>query len=107
MGSRWSLRARRPLRPRRPFDSRCGAAYCARVIRAGDTFDAVVIGGGPAGSAAAHLLASWSWSVLLVHQRPSRPSLAESLPGSTRKLLALVGDLVAVDGAGFHPCAGT
>src|SRR5262249_32280123 len=73
---------------RRPFDSRCGAAYRARVIRAGDTFDAVVIGGGPAGSAAAHLLASWHWSVLLVHHQTSRPSLAESLPPSIRQLFA-------------------
>jgi len=76
------------------------------VIRGGDTFDAVVIGGGPAGSAAAHLLASWNWSVLLVHHRTSRPALAESLPPSIRKLFALVGDLVAVDRARFHPNVG-
>jgi flavin-dependent dehydrogenase len=77
------------------------------VIRAaGDAYDAVVIGGGPAGSAAAHLLAAWDWSVLLVHHANARPSLAESLPPSTRKLLAVVGALDAVDRAGFHPNVG-
>jgi flavin-dependent dehydrogenase len=76
------------------------------VPRAGDTFDAVVIGGGPAGCAAAHLLASWHWSVLLVHHPDARPSLAESLPPSTRKLFALVGQLEAVERARFHPNVG-
>jgi flavin-dependent dehydrogenase len=76
------------------------------VIKAGDAYDAVVIGGGPAGSAAAHLLSSWQWTVLLVHHRPARPSLAESLPPSIRKLLALIGTLDAVERAGFHPNAG-
>jgi flavin-dependent dehydrogenase len=76
------------------------------VLRAGDTFDAVVIGGGPAGCAAAHLLASWHWSVLLVHHRGAQPSLAESLPPSTRKLFALVGQLEAVERARFHPNVG-
>ncbi|HKB10730.1 MAG TPA: tryptophan 7-halogenase [Vicinamibacterales bacterium] len=73
------------------------------MFRAGDTYDAVTIGGGPAGSAAAHLLAAWGWSVLLVHHATGRPSLAESLPPSTRKLFALVGQLDAVDRARFHP----
>jgi flavin-dependent dehydrogenase len=71
-----------------------------------DAYDAVVVGGGPAGSAAAHLLASWGWSVLLVHHDTGRPALGESLPPSTRKLFALVGDLDAIDAAGFHPNTG-
>ena len=76
------------------------------MIRAGDTYDAVVIGGGPAGSAAAHLLAAWNRSVLLLHHATARPSLAESLPPSTRKLFALVGQLEAVERARFHPNSG-
>jgi len=66
-----------------------------------------VIGGGPAGSAAAQLLSSWGWAVCLVDRRSARPALAESLPPSTRKLLAIVGQLDAVDRAAFHPCDGT
>ena len=67
------------------------------------TADAIVIGGGPAGSTAAALLASWGRSVVLVHHESGQPSLAESLPWSTRKLLRHVGLLDAVDAAQFHP----
>ena len=70
-----------------------------------DAYDVVAIGGGPAGAAAAHLLASWGWSVLLVHHA-GRPALAESLPPSTRKLFALAGQLDAVERAHFHPNSG-
>jgi flavin-dependent dehydrogenase len=68
--------------------------------------DAIIIGGGPAGSTAAALLASWGRSVVLVHRESSQPSLAESLPWSTRKLLGHVGLLDAVEGARFHPNEG-
>ena len=58
----------------------------------------IVIGGGPSGSVAARLLASWGHDVVLVTRRfdPSR-ALANSLPPSTRKLLEQVGiaDVVA------------
>jgi flavin-dependent dehydrogenase len=66
--------------------------------------DVFIIGGGPAGAAAARLLASWGWSVVVAH-RPSRShsSLAESLPASTRKLLAHIGLLDVVEQAAFHP----
>ncbi|PYQ73454.1 MAG: hypothetical protein DMG01_22540 [Acidobacteria bacterium] len=68
--------------------------------------DVFIIGGGPAGATAARLLASWGWSVRVAHRSTSaisRPSLAESLPPSTRKLLAFLGQLDIVDAAGFHP----
>ena len=66
--------------------------------------DVFIIGGGPAGAAAARLLASWGWSVLVAHRASrSQSSLAESLPASTRKLLAHVGMLDAVEATGFHP----
>src|SRR5438105_3758532 len=65
--------------------------------------DVFVIGGGPAGAAAARLLASWGWSVALAHRASRRPSLAESLPPSTRKVLALIGLLDDVEAASFHP----
>ena len=71
-----------------------------------DAYDVVAVGGGPAGAAAAHLLASWGWSVLLVHHAGGRPALAESLPPSTRKLFALAGQLDAVERAQFHPNTG-
>jgi len=69
--------------------------------------DVLVIGGGPAGSTAAQLLASWGRSVTLVH-RPtaSHLTLAESLPASTRKLLTFLGQLERVDAARFHPNTG-
>jgi flavin-dependent dehydrogenase len=69
--------------------------------------DVFIIGGGPAGATAARLLASWGWSVQLAHGSSragaGRPSLAESLPPSARKLLAFLGQLEIVDAAGFHP----
>jgi flavin-dependent dehydrogenase len=69
--------------------------------------DVFIIGGGPAGSAAARLLASWGWSVTVADRRVGgQPSLAESLPPSTRKLLTFVGLLDAVAAAGFHPNSG-
>ena len=68
--------------------------------------DVFIIGGGPAGATAARLLASWGWSVQVADRSTraiARPSLAESLPPSTRKLLAFLGQLDVVDAAGFHP----
>jgi flavin-dependent dehydrogenase len=65
--------------------------------------DVVIIGGGPAGATAAALLASWGRSVVVVHRESTVPSLAESLPWSTRKLLRHVGLLEAVEAARFHP----
>src|SRR5471032_73571 len=67
-----------------------------------DSCDVLVIGAGPAGSTAAQLLASWGWSVTLVHRAAAHPALAESLPSSSRKLLAFLGQLARVDAAGFH-----
>jgi len=69
--------------------------------------DVAVLGGGPAGCAAAILLARRGHDVLLV--RPSTPpagALAESVPPSTRKLLADLGLLHDMERAGFHPNGG-
>ena len=71
--------------------------------------DVVVVGAGPAGSTAAQLLASWGLSVALIHRTapvPGRPSLAESLPASIRKLFAFLGQLERVEAAGFYPNEG-
>jgi flavin-dependent dehydrogenase len=70
-------------------------------------FDAIVLGGGPAGSAAGRLLSTWGHSVLLLDKpAPSSRSLAESLPPSTRKLLAQIGVLAAVEREGFVRATG-
>lgn len=69
--------------------------------------EAVVIGGGPAGSATARLLALWGHSVVLLTRPPTgHPALAESVPPSTRKLFALLGVAQQIDGAGFFPAGG-
>jgi flavin-dependent dehydrogenase len=73
------------------------------VTRPADQYDVVVVGAGPAGSTAAQLLAQWGWSVVLVHHESGRPSLAESLPASSRKLFAFLGQLARVEAGGFHP----
>jgi flavin-dependent dehydrogenase len=64
--------------------------------------DAVVIGGGPAGAAAGRLLAAWGHSVVIL-DNPTLPArgLAESIPPSTRKLLAEIGVLDDVERAAF------
>ncbi len=70
-------------------------------------FDVVVVGGGPAGSAAARLMALWGHSVVLL-TRPlhSHPSIAESIPPSSRKLFEVLGVQDALDGVGFYPAKG-
>jgi flavin-dependent dehydrogenase len=55
-----------------------------------ESVDVAVIGGGPAGAAAARLLGLWGRRVLLINRRPTR-SLGESLPPSCGKLLDRLG----------------
>ncbi len=64
--------------------------------------DVVVIGGGPAGAAAARLLAAWGHSVqVLTKPVDEARSLGESLPPSCRKLFDLIGVTQDVEAAGF------
>jgi flavin-dependent dehydrogenase len=66
------------------------------------TADAAIIGGGPAGSTAARLLASWGHRVLVVARAGTATrAIAESLPPSCRPVLAETGMLSAVDAGGF------
>src|SRR5262245_8367439 len=57
------------------------------------SFDALVIGGGPAGAAAAILLAEAGWSVALVEQKvfPRRKVCGEYLSATNWPLLARLG----------------
>lgn len=61
-----------------------------------------MVGGGPAGSAAATLLARWGHAVTLL-ARPATPApdLGESIPPSTHKLFDLLGVRAAIDAAPF------
>ena len=75
--------------------------------------DVLVMGGGPAGCAAARLLAVWGLDVVLVERSlgtrgggAAGRGLAESLPPSARKPLAATGLLSVVESAGFHPNTG-
>lgn len=63
--------------------------------------DVAVIGGGPAGAAAARLLASWGRGVLLLTRPAPGPPLAESLTPSCVRLLERIGMRDAIDRAGF------
>src|SRR5436305_10624603 len=70
-------------------------------------FDALIIGGGPAGATTARLLAEWGHSVaLLAAPADPRRALAECLPPSNRKLFQFLGILDAIDGAGFYRTTG-
>lgn len=69
--------------------------------------DVIIIGAGPAGCAAAIVLAEAGRSVLLV-DRPigARRALAESIPPSARRILTELGVDQAVASAGFQPWRG-
>jgi flavin-dependent dehydrogenase len=68
----------------------------------GATPEVLVMGGGPAGAAAARLLALWGHDVLLIAKpHATVADLPESLPPSTRKLFDVLGVLDAIDRAGF------
>jgi flavin-dependent dehydrogenase len=69
--------------------------------------EVVVLGGGPAGCAAASLLARWG-HVVVLRTKPSAstPCLAESIPPSTYKLFDLIGLGDAVEAAGFLRSSG-
>lgn len=70
-------------------------------------YDVAVIGAGPAGSAAARLLAGWGHSVLLADRGGAgRKALAESLPPSCIGLFETVGVREVVAGAGFVEATG-
>jgi len=68
--------------------------------------DVAVIGGGPAGSAAARLLASWGHSVTALARPARQAALAESLPPSCTKLFDEIGVRAAIDRAGFIRATG-
>lgn len=69
--------------------------------------EVVVLGSGPAGCAAATLLARRSHKVALVRpSSPPAPALAESIPPSAEKLLSELGVLDAMRKAGFYPNRG-
>ena len=71
------------------------------------SYDVVIIGGGPAGAAAGRLLASWGHSTCILQKAgDSSRGLAESVPPSTRKLLTATGMLDAVEHADFYRTRG-
>ena len=67
-------------------------------------YDAVVIGGGPAGSSVASLLSRWGRRVLLLEREVfPRHHVGESLLPSTVDLMKRIGVFEKVDRAGFVP----
>ncbi|MDB4875624.1 MAG: hypothetical protein JWM41_2070 [Gemmatimonadetes bacterium] len=68
--------------------------------------DVVVIGAGPAGTAAARLLATWGHSVVVLGRASTGHALAESLPPSCTKLFEQIGVRAAIDSAGFIRATG-
>jgi flavin-dependent dehydrogenase len=72
----------------------------------GNIFDAAVIGGGPAGSTVARLLASWGYSVVVAAPGRRAAQRAETLPPSSRRLFRLLDIHDQIDNAGFYKTGG-
>jgi flavin-dependent dehydrogenase len=68
--------------------------------------DVAIVGGGPAGAAAARLLSQWGRRVVLLTRGPNPRPLGESLPPSCTKLFDQLGIRGSVDGAGFVRATG-
>ena len=76
------------------------------MTHASEPIDVAVLGGGPAGAAAARLLASHGHRVVILTRAPARPALAESVPPSVAKLLDRIGVRSTVDAADFVRATG-
>src|SRR5262249_21233177 len=70
------------------------------------TYDAAILGAGPAGAATARLLATQGHRVVLLTRTPARPGMAESVPPSVGKLLERVGVRGSIDAAAFVRATG-
>ena len=76
-------------------------------LKSTESSDVLVIGAGPAGAAAARLLAGWGHDVILVDRPGSGAArLAESIPPSADKILREIGAIDAVRAAGHLPWRG-
>src|SRR5713226_4426622 len=69
--------------------------------------DVSVVGAGPAGSAAAMVVARFGRSVLLIsREQPRRPTIGESLPPKAKSVLDLLELASTVETDGHLPCYG-
>lgn len=66
----------------------------------------IVLGGGPAGSTSAKLLAGWGHAVRLITRRTPDARMAVSVPPSTRKLFDTIGISGAIERAAFVRATG-